>query len=120
MNHKMKKALTYMRANYSQRLTFEQLAQRAATTPAHLARMFKSETGMTPIAYLKQLRLEQAKRLLETTPQTFKEIAFAVGATDESHFRRDFKRAYGTTPKRYREDYLDKIFASDADKPFTS
>lgn len=57
---------------------------------------------MPPIQYLKVLRMERAKHLLETSFLSVKEIAHIVGVNDESHFVRDFKKTYGVPPTSYR------------------
>ena len=57
---------------------------------------------MPPIQYLKVLRIERAKYLLETSFLSVKEIAHIVGVNDESHFVRDFKKTYGAPPTPYR------------------
>ena len=57
---------------------------------------------MPPIQYLKVLRIERAKYLLETSFLSVKEITHIVGINDESHFVRDFKRIYGVPPTLYR------------------
>jgi transcriptional regulator GlxA family with amidase domain len=62
--------------------------------------------GMAPKQYLKNLRLERAKELEETTFLRVKEIMSAVGINDESHFARDFKAKYGETPAAYQRRYL--------------
>ena len=60
---------------------------------------------MPPIRYLRQLRMEQAKHLLESSFLSVKEIAFQVGLNDESHFVRDFKSTYGYSPALYRSQF---------------
>lgn len=62
---------------------------------------------MSPIHYLKSLRMERAKELLEKSFLSVKEIAHRVGLNDESHFVRDFKLIYGLTPMSYRNSFLD-------------
>lgn len=62
----------------------------------------KHETGLTPPQYLKQLRIRKAKEYLENTFLSIKEIRREIGATDESHFIRDFKKVYGVPPARLR------------------
>ncbi|MCM3873745.1 MAG: helix-turn-helix transcriptional regulator [Pyrinomonadaceae bacterium] len=57
---------------------------------------------MSPIQYLRSLRMERAKHLLESSFLSIKEIGHLVGLNDESHFVRDFKKAYGLSPKCYR------------------
>lgn len=60
---------------------------------------------MPPIRYLRQLRMERAKQLLESSFLSVKEIAFQVGLNDESHFVRDFKSTYGYSPALYRSQF---------------
>ncbi len=67
-----------------------------------LKRRFKAATGVPLIAYLQNLRIEEAKRLLETTGLPADEIGARVGYADASFFRRLFKRLAGLTPGRYR------------------
>jgi AraC-like DNA-binding protein len=57
---------------------------------------------MPPLQYLRHLRLEEARRLLENSFKQVKVIAAAVGLPDRSHFTRDFKEKYGCTPSEYR------------------
>lgn len=67
-----------------------------------LKRRFKAATGLSLIEYLQNLRIEQAKALLETTDLPVEEIAAQVGYADTSFFRRLFKRLVGLTPVAYR------------------
>ena len=65
-------------------------------------RRFKTATGSTPIAYVQRVRVERAKRLLETTGDPIKGTSWAVGYADTASFRRLFKRVTGLTPGEYR------------------
>ena len=67
-----------------------------------LKRRFKSATGSSLIDYLQGLRIEEAKRLLETTTRAADEISADVGYQDASFFRRLFQRRTGLSPARYR------------------
>lgn len=79
-------------------LTVEMLAREVGLSPAHFARAFKQTMGRAPHQYLLALRLERARRLLETTRATLSDIAQRAGFADQAHFTRLFKRAFGTTP----------------------
>jgi transcriptional regulator GlxA family with amidase domain len=70
-----------------------------------LKRRFKAATGFTLIDYLQNLRIEEAKRLLETSRRPADEISAEVGYQDASFFRRLFNRRTGITPVRYRRMY---------------
>ena len=61
---------------------------------------------MPPAHYLRALRMEQAKTLLQTSRLTVKQIMTGVGVEDKSHFAREFKKAYGLTPSAYRAAHL--------------
>jgi transcriptional regulator GlxA family with amidase domain len=67
-----------------------------------LKRRFKQATGLALIDYVQNLRIEEAKRLLESSDQAVDEIGFAIGYEDPSFFRRLFKRRTGVAPARYR------------------
>ncbi len=67
-----------------------------------LKRRFKAATGTTLIEYLQHLRIEDAKRSLETSATPVEEISLCVGYEDPSFFRRLFKRIVGLTPSEYR------------------
>lgn len=74
-----------------------------ANTPERtLKRRFKTATGTTLIDYLQNVRVEEAKRLLESGQMPVEEISVAVGYEDQSFFRRLFKRSTGLTPRDYR------------------
>jgi transcriptional regulator GlxA family with amidase domain len=64
--------------------------------------LFKQEVGITPKRYVKQLRLRQAKQLLETSLLSVKEVSARVGVNDISHFVRDFKARFGINPSEVR------------------
>jgi len=95
-----------MRRDLRARLTLNDMARAANLTSFHFCHLFKAETGRSPAKYLKTLRLERARELLETTFLSVKEIRALVGLNDESHFARDFRAAYGLTPQQHREHYL--------------
>jgi transcriptional regulator GlxA family with amidase domain len=67
-----------------------------------LKRRFKQATGLALIDYVQNLRIEEAKRFLESSNQAVDEIGFAIGYEDPSFFRRLFKRRTGVAPARYR------------------
>jgi transcriptional regulator GlxA family with amidase domain len=62
----------------------------------------KNATGLPLIDYLQNLRIEEAKRLLETTDRAVDEICYDVGYEDASFFRRLFRRRTGVAPAQYR------------------
>ncbi|HJT68152.1 MAG TPA: helix-turn-helix transcriptional regulator [Pyrinomonadaceae bacterium] len=94
-----------MRADVRGELTLTEFAHSVNLSVWRLSHIFKSDVGMPPIKYLKLLRMERAKGLLESSFLSVKEIAFRVGLNDESHFVRDFKSTYGYSPTTYRAQF---------------
>lgn len=77
-----------------------------------LKRRFKAATGMTLIGYLQNLRIEEAKRLLESADASFEDIAAHMGYENIAFFRRLFKRSTGLTPGQYRRMFQPIAYAS--------
>jgi transcriptional regulator GlxA family with amidase domain len=86
-------------------LRVDVLAKRASMSPRNFARAFRRETGTTPAAYVEQLRVETAKRLLETTDLSVSAIAKRLGMRHAETLHRAFSRRAGTTPDRYRQHF---------------
>ncbi|MEN8107018.1 MAG: helix-turn-helix domain-containing protein [Pseudomonadota bacterium] len=87
---------------FQQADAIRQVVGRANMPERTLKRRFKAATGTTLIDYLQNLRVEAAKRLLESGPLPVDEISVEVGYEDASFFRRLFKRRSGLTPSQYR------------------
>lgn len=92
----------YIEQNYAHTVYMEDIAKQAGYTVPYLIHKFKRYYGVTPKAYLAQLRLMKAKELLLTTDMLSYEIADAVGFSDELYFIRFFKKHTGLTPKQFR------------------
>jgi len=75
-------------------------------SPSRLRHLFKKQIGLSPSQYIKLLRLERAKSLLESSLLTVKEISARVGASDVSHFVRAYKAVYGHTPSDARTRWI--------------
>lgn len=91
-----------MREDVRGELSLAEFAQSVNLSVWRLCHIFKSDVGMPPMRYLRGLRMERAKDLLESSFLSVKEIAYRVGLNDESHFVRDFKSTYGSSPALYR------------------
>ena len=81
-------------------LTLDEVAQIAGLSRYHFLRAFKESTGFTPHAYLRRLRVNYGKNLLEQGNSCI-EAAYAAGFADQAHFTRTFKTFYRITPKQY-------------------
>ncbi len=86
-------------------LTVDALAARVGMSPRTFARCFARETATTPAVYVEELRIEAARRLLETTDLTVAAIAGRVGLQTPETLHRAFHRRAGTTPDQYRRHF---------------
>jgi transcriptional regulator GlxA family with amidase domain len=102
MDHRVDRVIERMERDLNKPLQLETLAQLVNLSSSRLRHAFRAQTGESPGQYLKRLRMGRAKDLLETTFLTVKEIMYSVGIRDESHFVREFEKAYGMSPTRYR------------------
>ena len=102
-----------MRDDVRGELSLAELAQSVNLSVWRLSHIFKSDVGMPPIRYLRLLRMEKAKHLLESSFLSVKEIAYQVGLNDESHFVRDFKSTYGSSPALYRSQFISNFVEPD-------
>ena len=62
----------------------------------------KAKVGMTPVEFLKHIRIQKAEELIVRSSESFSQIAYAVGFTDPKYFTKCFKKATGMTPSEYR------------------
>lgn len=104
MDARVRTVIGLMKNDLRRRLPLSEAARAVHLSSSHLSHLFKQETGASPARYLKRLRMERAKELLETTFLGVEEIATEVGS-GVSHFVRDFERVYGITPARYAARY---------------
>lgn len=94
--------VAYIDQHLTKRLTLGKLAGVAHLSPIYFAKLFRRQTGLSPMAYLRQRRIEQAKSLLAGSDETIERIATAVGFDDPFHFSRTFRRLTGQSPSAYR------------------
>ena len=99
------KAQEWIEQHYTQSIDYDRLAGKFRMSRRSLERRFKQATGVTPLGYLQQLRVETAKSLLEDGSQTFNEITYQVGYEDIPFFRKVFIRLTGLRPKEYQQRF---------------
>ena len=105
MSPKAQVAVRFLEANLHRKLTVEDIALSVDLSRSGLRYLFKTQIGASPSRYLKEVRLQRSRELLQTSSKPVKEIAYEVGYCDCTRFMRDFKRAYGTRPSQYRSEY---------------
>ena len=93
-------AIQLLRGKFSRPIKVEQLATAAGMSPATFHRQFKSVTSMSPMQYLKQLRLVAARRLMITSNSNVESVANEVGYLSASQFSREYTRMFGKPPRR--------------------
>ena len=94
--------LMWARERLGERLPVERLADRAAMSPRHFARMFAAETGVTPAKAVERLRLEAARERVESGAEPIEGVAALTGFGDPERMRRAFLRAFGQPPQALR------------------
>ena len=93
------------------------LAEKFDISVRSFNRRFRLAAGQTPLQYLQEVRLQQAKALLKQSNLSIAEIAFAVGYQDTSYFSSLFKRVNAITPNEYRHLVRTKLFNVEAEIP---
>ena len=93
---------SYILEHPDEALDVPALARRAAMSVRHFSRSFRAETGVSPAAYVERVRVETARRLLETTQDGVERIATRAGFGTAEALRRAFSRRVGVSPREYR------------------
>jgi AraC-like DNA-binding protein len=104
-------AMSFIRANASRPLTVESVARHVGMSPSHFAHRFAEVARVSPMRFVKHVRLDTARELLLADRVRVSEVATRVGYESASHFTRDFKRAYGASPAEYLRRVRDDVNA---------
>ncbi|MCA9727543.1 MAG: AraC family transcriptional regulator [Candidatus Eisenbacteria bacterium] len=97
------RTLHHIHMHLDERMTVAELAKIAGMSSSSLHEAFKAMTTLTPIQYIKQLRLNQARQVMLEEGASAAEAAFKVGYESPSQFSRDFRRHFGLPPRQYLE-----------------
>ena len=100
-----------LRSRYAEPLNIADLASELGISSRSLNRRFKNATGLSPVIYLQQQRLNTARDLLRTSNLSIAEVANAVGYGDSDYFCRRFRDAMKQTPSDYRASVRGKLFS---------
>jgi transcriptional regulator GlxA family with amidase domain len=104
-------AQQWLETHFSVANPVEEMIRRSRLAERTFKRRFTTATGLSPIAYVQRLRIEDAKRRLERTDTSIDEISWQVGYEDPAFFRRLFKRTTGLAPGAYRKRFRIPDFA---------
>lgn len=102
--HKMQQAIEYIQQNYNKDLNMAVVSNHISMNYSLFSLVFKEYTGMNFVNYVKELRVNEAKRLLINTDKKVNEISTLVGYENEKHFMKVFKTLYGVSPTEYRRN----------------
>jgi transcriptional regulator GlxA family with amidase domain len=101
-NGRIERSIAYMMDHTNRPLQLSTLAALVDMSPAHYFKLFKQQTGCSPMYYFTRLRMNHACRLLESTSSRVKEVAAALGYHDPLYFSKVFKSAHNVPPSRYK------------------
>ena len=102
LDERVQKVIALLATDLSRTPTLDQLTEIANVCPRHLERLFIAAKDMSPLQYLKHLRLEKAREDLRHTKKSIKEIRVALGFGDAGTFTQHFKQQFKETPRDYR------------------
>ncbi|ALP38832.1 AraC family transcriptional regulator [Paenibacillus sp. IHB B 3084] len=107
--YRIREAIDHIVRNWDQSFRIEDLAETASMSVSSFHRHFKEVTAMSPLQFQKQLRLQEARRLLLAESADAADVAFRVGYESSSQFSREYSRMFGAPPradiKRLKEKY---------------
>lgn len=107
--NRVARTIAHIRANLEQGSTIQELIAVSGMSKSTLHETFKTATGQSPLQFQKDLRLLEARNLLATGKEQVSQIAFAVGYSSPTQFARDYKRAFGRTPKQDRRSEIEEL-----------
>ncbi len=99
---RLARVVEYISANFAEPLALDDLAGEAGVSKFHFTRLFRERTGATPHAFLVQIRMTAARRMLMTTDLSVAEIAARCGFVRPAHFGTAFTRRFGMSPTAFR------------------
>ncbi|TWI95910.1 transcriptional regulator GlxA family with amidase domain [Mucilaginibacter frigoritolerans] len=101
----IKKAQLFMENNVNNKISVDQLSEMFAISRRNFERRFKKATSNTPVEYLQRVKIEAAKKSLESSRENINEVMYSVGYSDSKAFRTIFKKITGLSPVNYRNKY---------------
>lgn len=102
-NERVKKIILFIEKNYSSEITLERIADFAAVSKSVVLRDFKSVLKISPLQYVKKIRIEKSCQMLSSSDEKISSIASECGFNDMSYFSKSFKEQTGKTPEEYRK-----------------
>jgi len=97
---RISRAIKYLRENFDKPLRIESVARSVGMSASSFHHHFKAVTGMSPLQFQKQIRLQEARRLMLSEGLDAASAGFNVGYEDPSYFNREYKKLFGSPPRR--------------------
>lgn len=104
-DNRIEEAIHYIRKHINETIELGVLAEKSGLSKDHFIRLFKKETGDTPLRYIIRKKIEKAQLILITDDMSIKNVALNLAFEDYSYFNRLFKKITGVTPQEYRTSY---------------
>ena len=101
----IKQAQNYIEENFEQKLNIDAIASLMNVSGRSFLRRFKKATSNTPLEYIQRVKIEAAKKKLESTTLNINEVMYSIGYNDEKAFRNTFRKYSGLAPLQYRKKY---------------
>lgn len=98
--------VNYIEQHFADNISMAEMAKMIGLSSTHFNRRFRELIRMTPMQYLRTVRIHAAQRMLVETSKTLVEIAVDVGYTDQSHLTKRFRAVTGMTPADYRKRFI--------------
>lgn len=104
--YRLKRVIDYVAASLDENVSLSQLAAIAGMSPHYFAELFKQSTGRSPHSYVLLQRIEHAKQKLRDPDRSIIEAGLESGFQNPSHFARVFRKLVGTSPSKFRADFV--------------
>lgn len=104
----VRQGIDWMVREYTMAYPLKELFQAVGYSRSYYTRLFCKETGLSPLAWMNQYRIEQAKRLLAHSDKSISDIARAVGIPDPNYFARLFRSLAGTSAMKFRQKPIER------------
>nr|WP_199080661.1 AraC family transcriptional regulator [Pedobacter sp. ASV19] len=98
----VRETIVFMRSELANKFTVEDFSARHKLSASHFSSLFRQSTGISPMEYFIQLKIQQSCHLLYSTGTKIKDVAISLGYDDPYYFSRLFKKIMGISPKQYR------------------
>jgi AraC family L-rhamnose operon regulatory protein RhaS len=102
--HRVSRALEFIEEHFSDPINIEDIVSHSQVSRRHFFRLFEQAVGVSPMEYLKKLRLQKAASMLLTTNASVTQIAFACGFNDSNYFSSLYHKEFGMSPSHFKKD----------------